>query len=312
MILNDFAQNILSKLNNIISNQNDQNTKLENIDTNIINNTYTTNAIHTLIAGTDDTPSTTGSLNQRLAYLIEKLENSSSSNNGYTSGMKTFTSSGTFIVPDGVNRLLISGIGAGGGGGGGYTSSYAGGGGGGGSGEWAYRKGISVNSGESIQITIGTGGNGGSGGYPGGTGTQGSITSVGTYLTLQGGYGGTGGQYEATAAGGQGGGEAIQIASGGIGYSNGGTGYINDFYLKYQDKGKGSTGGIGAAGYKSSLLGGGGGGATGYQVGGTGGGTGQKSGSIGYAGGIGAGGGGGSGGGYAGGKGGNGIVIIEW
>jgi hypothetical protein len=73
-----------------------------------------------------------------------------------------FTSSGTWTVPDGVYRILVSGC-AGGGGGGSYLSGDAQGGGGGGAGQSVIKQVINVTPGSIINITIGSGGNGADG-----------------------------------------------------------------------------------------------------------------------------------------------------
>jgi len=104
----------------------------------------------------------------------------------------TFTTSGTWVVPDGVQMIWVTGTAAGGGGGGGY----GGGGGGGGSGSACEYAPIRVVPGETLTVTIGTGG---AGGGPGGAGGAGGNTIIsgnvsGTLLTLFGGYGGGGGR----------------------------------------------------------------------------------------------------------------------
>ena len=85
MILNDFAQNILSKLNNIISNQNDQDTKLDTINNNtsLIGTNAGTSATQATAAAnntaTNNTASSTGTLSQKLSYIINLLGNNSNS-----------------------------------------------------------------------------------------------------------------------------------------------------------------------------------------------------------------------------------------
>ena len=112
-------------------------------------------------------------------------------------------------LPAGGWRFMFEVWGAGGGGGGGggsgnYGAWYGGSGGGGGGG--AYGKQIlTLNPGDSITVTVGTGGAGGSGGYSYGSGTNGAtgatggtggtssvVCSAGT-ITATGGAGGTGG-----------------------------------------------------------------------------------------------------------------------
>ena len=100
-----------------------------------------------------------------------------------------FTTSGTFIVPAGVTRIYISGCAAGGGG-----ASYFGCAAGGGESVQLFP--IDVTAGETIAVTIGTGGLGSTNiltnysGSPSGNfaGTAGGNTTVGSYLTLKGGY----------------------------------------------------------------------------------------------------------------------------
>jgi len=76
---------------------------------------------------------------------------------------QTFTSSGTWVVPAGVNYVYAAGIGGGGGGGSGGGavggSSGPGGGGGGSAGNSETIR-IAVTPGETLTITIGSGGGG--------------------------------------------------------------------------------------------------------------------------------------------------------
>jgi len=153
----------------------------------------------------------------------------------------TFTSSGTFVVPDGVSVILAYCQGGGGGGGGGGTSftppgdskKYGGGGGGGGSGR--YREfSLNVTAGDELNIIVGSGGTGGSPGssaasnYNGGAGLDGGDTGI-----VLSGVG-----YLALARGGKGGG----VGSGPLApYEVGGKGGIGDY-------GGGGGGSIGLAG----------------------------------------------------------------
>lgn len=80
----------------------------------------------------------------------------------------TFTANGTWVVPAGITRVLVSGCGAGGGGGGGYYGAglinvVAPGGGGGGAGTYDERS-MAVTPGETLTVTVGVGGAGGAGG----------------------------------------------------------------------------------------------------------------------------------------------------
>ena len=78
-------------------------------------------------------------------------------------GLSRFTSSGSFIVPDNVTQIWVSGCAAGGGGGaslGTDSRSFVTGGSGGGAGQPALRVPITVTPGQVIPVTIGTGGTG--------------------------------------------------------------------------------------------------------------------------------------------------------
>jgi hypothetical protein len=99
---------------------------------------------------------------------------------------QTFTSSGTFVPPAGVNSVTVQVWGSGGGGGGNNaTSDGAGGGGGGG-----YSKAtFSVVSGTGYAITVGSGGTGGTSGGDGGSGGSSWFESTSTILA----NGGSGG-----------------------------------------------------------------------------------------------------------------------
>ncbi len=104
-------------------------------------------------------------------------------------GSRTFTSSGTFTVPNGVTRVKF--YVTGGGGGGGYSSeatgsyAYAAGGGSGGTAIGS----ASVTPGQSISVTIGAAGTGGTSPSP--NGTAGGTSSFGSYASATGGAGGT-------------------------------------------------------------------------------------------------------------------------
>lgn len=112
-----------------------------------------------------------------------------------STGTQTFTSSGTFSVPAGVNRVFVLCVGGGGGGGvynstevgtsGTYTTIALGGGGGGAVSGW-----IDVTPGQNIAVTVGSGGAGGvfGGAVPG----NGGSSSFGGFLTATGGTGGNG------------------------------------------------------------------------------------------------------------------------
>ena len=103
-----------------------------------------------------------------------------------------FTTSGSWVVPSGVSRIIIFAC-AGGGGGGGGSSSKKHGAGGGGSGACVINFLCDVISGETIDVTIGSGGSGGVGANNGGDGgdtiISGSISGV--LVRLEGGKGGS-------------------------------------------------------------------------------------------------------------------------
>jgi hypothetical protein len=96
----------------------------------------------------------------------------------------SFTSSSTFVVPNGVTRVKVRMCGGGGGGGAGANNQGGGGGGAGGYAENVFP----VTPGQSIAVTIGVGGNGGvSGGAASGNG---GTTSFGALMSATGGNGG--------------------------------------------------------------------------------------------------------------------------
>ena len=195
-------------------------------------------------------------------------------------GTQTFTKDGTFTVPDGVTKILVTAFGGGGGG------NFAGGQGG----SWILRKAFSVVPRTTIPITIGAGGTGQENRGTSTAGTDGGATVIGNLITL---------------AGGVLGGKTIPVGH------NGAQGGDYDFDSRDSPMSYG-----GAPGDSDGDRSGGGGGGAGYGRGGNGG-DGYQ-GTYGYSGddgGIGAGGGGGgSSNRYMGrgGNGGNGIVIIEW
>jgi hypothetical protein len=219
---------------------------------------------------------------------------------------QTFTSSGQFVVPDGVYSLNIKAWGGGGGGSYRYriddTDPYGPGAGGGGGGFCGGT--FNVTPGDLISVTVGTGG---SGGYDGtGNGDDGE-TSVIEYddiiIEAYGGYGGKSGLDGGTAGDGNDGwytGDIINPVKymGG----NGAAGFISD--------GQG-TGGAGGGGAGDQAQGGDASGNTGGFGGNNGGGQGGSSGETGLT--YGGGGGGVNGNdNSSGGDGASGAVIIEW
>ena len=241
-------------------------------------------------------------------------------------GTQTFTSSGTFTVPAGVNSIDIFCVG---GGGRGYYGSDSVGQGGAGGGYTTTKKSISVSSGQTATIAIGAGGN--NDGDPTGGTTSCSINGV--TVTAKGGYGGGyySGGYRGYAFGGDGGSAgASRPTSSGItcpGASDGnnedGPRNASGSHMGVNAYGQGST--TRAFGESSGTLYAGGGGAGCYKLnsagGSGGGGRGANCESVIYAvaGSFGTGGGGG--GGVAGhgkysalgpGNGGSGICIVRW
>jgi hypothetical protein len=141
-----------------------------------------------------------------------------------------FTSSGTFNVPSGVDKVIVWAVGGGGAGGGcasGAGTYQAGGGGGGG--QVKYEP-IAVTAGSSVTVTIGAGGTGGTG-----NGGDGGSTTFGGLLTALGGSGGTANDSANTPAvdgmnqGGSGDRDNTNYQGGGGGggaTSNGGSAYV--------------------------------------------------------------------------------------
>ncbi|MGE3794299.1 MAG: glycine-rich domain-containing protein [Dehalococcoidia bacterium] len=110
---------------------------------------------------------------------------------GEVRGLQEYSSSGNFVVPAGVTRILVELVGGGGGGGG----DGEGGGGGGGAG--AYARGVlPVTPGASCTITVGLGGPGATS-PDDGTGGGTSIVDCGASATVQAG-GGSGGTHGPT------------------------------------------------------------------------------------------------------------------
>ena len=134
--------------------------------------------------------------------------------------VETFTTSGTWVVPEGVTKVDIFLVGGGGGGVGTYSSGYYGGGGGGGYTQFV--KDYMVTPGKTINYIVGAGGSGGST-----TASAGGATSFGISVN-----GGSGAGSDPDYKGGDGG-------SGGSSYRN----YTNL---------SGTNGGNGAGGMQSS------------------------------------------------------------
>ena len=93
-------------------------------------------------------------------YVIDELsKNVDDIKSSMSSGCETFMESGTFTVPEGVHKIIVTAFGAGGGG----AGSLLGAGGGGGGGACIQKRAYKVTPGEEIPITIGSGGVGGKG-----------------------------------------------------------------------------------------------------------------------------------------------------
>lgn len=119
-----------------------------------------------------------------LAHLASKI---TAVGGGSSNGSKTFTSSGSFTVPAGVNAVFVTAIGGGGGALRFYQDQAIGGNGG-----RVWRRCITVTPGSTIAITIGAGGayryvTNSSGNPRAGTG---GVTSFGNLLSVAGGEGG--------------------------------------------------------------------------------------------------------------------------
>src|SRR5215469_13120078 len=122
----------------------------------------------------------------------------------FPNGIREFTASNTFVVPDGVYKLLVEIWGAGGGGGG--TSNLLPGGyvndGGVGS-VGAYTRGVlTVVPGTTITVIVGIGGPGGQIAMNGGDGGSSSVSNGSSSITSGGGRGGAPGNSSGTGASG--------------------------------------------------------------------------------------------------------------
>jgi hypothetical protein len=151
---------------------------------------------------------------------------------------QVFVSSTSFIIPQGVSKVKVTCLGAGGGGGG-YNSGQDQGGGGGGSGGIAIKY-LTVTSGSTYTVTVGSGGAKGSDASPANTGVTGGTSKfslVGTDLcTATGGSGGGGGQTSSAGTGGSAGTGTIADLS-----INGFAGSVAS--RDYENRGIGGTGG---------------------------------------------------------------------
>ena len=193
-------------------------------------------------------------------------------------GTQTFTSNGTFTVPDGVTKIWVTAFGAGGSG---YDFD------GGQGGDFVVKKAFTVNPGNSISITVGKGN----------LNNDGGATVIGNLITLAGGGKGGNARSHRGALGGTSIND-VEVAAQNTVFAYGG---LKGITYRFSD----ST-------YKGGYGGGAGYGRGGYGGRGT---DNSSTGFSGEKGGIGAGGGGGGDGtrhiGTPG-IGGDGIVIIEW
>lgn len=239
----------------------------------------------------------------------------SNEQNDRPKSIEVYISSGTFLVPNGVNAVYLTGCAAGGAGGlGGDNLTF--GGGGGGSGEIIYNKKNAVTPGSSITVTIGAVGSNtsfgatvlnyganGATGAAGGAGGAGGVLNLGSLAGVAGATTTTTSPIASNiefAGGGTGG-----VSSGGYSGGGGGAGGLG-YYAGISLATNGATASV-AGGVKGSFGGGGGGGGVGGGI------NGGRGGDGGY--GSGGGGGGSNNGvgiGGAGGSGGPAILIVEW
>lgn len=141
-------------------------------------------------------------------------------------GRKLYTASSTWVCPQGVTKVMVSGAGGGGGGGAAFSDFASGvyAGGKGGQGGQRYRNVLSVTPGTTYTITIGAGGAGTS--VEGGTASSGTSTSFGALLTIAGGSGGVSAVAGVGpgAAGAAGAADALYMQPGGTSSGAGGAG----------------------------------------------------------------------------------------
>lgn len=225
--------------------------------------------------------------------ILNKLNSGGTNSNG---GVQTFTANGTFTVPKGVYKILVT---AAAGGQAGSVGSRAGsstyryyGGNGGNGGDCILKQPYNVTPGQVINITVGKGGTT--------SGAVGTSTIIGNLVTLAGGSNVNNGSNNGGGTGGHG------------GYNPNSSN--NSYDYRSQPGRDGILGSGGSAGTYNPQDANGGGGGGSLGNGGNGAKSNKASENIGINGKQGGGGGGGLGvdNGTLFGKGGNGIVIIEW
>ena len=230
----------------------------------------------------DNTTEVKNSITTAKQEILAKVKEAADAGSS-SGGVQTFTTNGTFTVPAGVTKILVTACA--GGQGGDYSSSsgsYYYGGKGGNGGECIIREPYTVSPGQKISITIGKGGGAGSNGIP---------TIIGSLVTLRG--GGTATGLVGAGVGGE----------GGFFYRESSSNRGAEYGL---DGARGNGGTVADRSVRSTPNGGGGGGS--YGCGGDGADSSVNAATPGY-------GGGGGGGSYYNtipSAGGDGIVIIEW
>lgn len=183
----------------------------------------------------------------RTTYRSRGLYPSAVNFNATWPGLQTFTATGTWYRPPGIEHVLTIIAGGGGGGSGGEDAAD---GGGGGSGGVCKAEVVDVRGASSQTVTIGTGG---AGGAFGANGSAGVASSFGALVTAAGGTAGDKTTYSIAESSGPGGGH------GGMYFGGTGTGQA------------GGYGHLGAGGAAGGVGGGGGGGGGSYGAGGAGG-----------------------------------------
>ncbi|HSD14855.1 MAG TPA: GEVED domain-containing protein [Flavobacterium sp.] len=144
-----------------------------------------------------------------------------SSQQSFAQSPSTFTTSGTWVCPNGVTSITVEAYGAGGGSGRGSETTNRNGSGGGGGGGFAKAT-INVTPGVTYSINIGTGGAAGTTVQDGQNGTSTTAVFDGVTITATGGLGGK--SFANGSNGGNGGSGSVSGGGSGITTNNGGTG----------------------------------------------------------------------------------------